>query len=243
MSPKDAHDDAPHEGASTSPQGRSKGEHRGTQRDGTSSRGRDAVLGQIRQALGRDAATAVQPPAPPRSWRPRALEPDALVDRFVEKVLAVQATCARVGSLHDVPADVARYVAQWDLAPRLVVAEPLRALPWPTALPVRDGAAGSEDLTAVTLCAAGVAETGSLMLASSPRTPTTLNFVPDVCIAVLHAEAIVSNLEQALRRVAPAMPRAVNIITGPSRTADVEQVVEIGVHGPRQLHIILIDRP
>lgn len=205
---------------------------------------RNAVLDDIRQALGRGGATAVQPPPPPRAWQaPDHAGQVGLASLFIDKASAAQATCVRVANLQDVPAEAARYVAQWDLPPRLVVAAALCELRWPTSLQVRGGAARSDDTTAVALCEAGVAETGSLMLVSSPQTPTTLAFVPDVCIAVLRRAAIVATLEQALRRVAAAMPRTVNIITGPSRTADVEQVVEIGVHGPRQLHVILVDSP
>ena len=101
-----------------------------------------------------------------------------------------------------------------------------------------------DDHVTVTRAFAGVAETGSLVLLSSPQSPTSLNFLPDVHVVVLARERIVRHLEDAwalLRSEVPAMPRTVNFITGPSRTADIEQTIQLGAHGPRGLHVILVE--
>ena len=82
------------------------------------------------------------------------------------------------------------------------------------------------------------------MLLSGPDHPTTLNFLPDTHIVVLRASQVVGPYEDAwarLRAAATAMPRTVNFVTGPSRTADIEQTIQLGAHGPRRLHIVLID--
>jgi L-lactate dehydrogenase complex protein LldG len=91
---------------------------------------------------------------------------------------------------------------------------------------------------------AGVAETGSLLLASGPHTPTALNFLVDDFLCVLPIDRLVPHLEDAwqlVRGELGVLPRALNLITGPSRTADVEQTIQLGAHGPRRLHLLLLE--
>ena len=98
----------------------------------------------------------------------------------------------------------------------------------------------------VTTAFVGIAETGSVMLLSDPSSPTTLNFLPEHHIVLLDRTRIVGHLEDAfatLRRERTAMPRSVNIITGPSRTGDVELNMEFGAHGPRRLYVMLLETP
>jgi L-lactate utilization protein LutC len=99
------------------------------------------------------------------------------------------------------------------------------------------------DPTSVTPCFAAVAEAGGIVTLSGPDTPSTLNFVPDNHIVVVHASQVLRHLEDAwalLRARGAPMPRTVNIISGPSRTADIEQTIQLGAHGPRRLHILLL---
>ena len=95
-----------------------------------------------------------------------------------------------------------------------------------------------------------VAETGTLMLPSDPARPTTLNILADTEIVVLRASRIVGAYEEAWDRLRAErtdpvtggfMPRNVMFVTGPSRSADIEQTLELGAHGPRRLHIVLLD--
>ena len=91
-----------------------------------------------------------------------------------------------------------------------------------------------------------MAEPGTPWLRSGPAGPTTLNFLPDTHVVVLRASRIVGAYEEAwdgLRsaRGETAMPRTVNFVTGPSRTADIEQTIQLGAHGPRRLHIVLVE--
>ena len=97
---------------------------------------------------------------------------------------------------------------------------------------------------------AGIAETGTLMLPSSPGRPTTLNILPETEIVVLRATRVVGAYEEAwdlLRAenrdplTGGPMPRNVMLVTGPSRSADIEQTLELGAHGPRRLHVVLVD--
>lgn len=178
---------------------------------------------------------------PPRHIRP-AQEADNL-GRFIRKFESRAGTTQRVASLAEVPTAVEAYRQAKDLPPRAVIGAALAELPWPAQWQVSHGAAGKEETLSVTPCLAGIAETGSLMLAASPQSPTTHNFVPDDHVVVLEASRIVAYFEDAwalLRARPEGIPRATNIISGPSRTADVEQTIQLGAHGPRRVHVILI---
>jgi len=100
------------------------------------------------------------------------------------------------------------------------------------------------DATVLTEAFAGVAETGSLVLLSSMNSPTSLNFLSDNYLCVLRRDHIVRHIEDVwdrIRQQVGTLPRAINFITGPSRTADVEQTIQLGAHGPRRLHVILFE--
>ena len=95
---------------------------------------------------------------------------------------------------------------------------------------------------------AGVAANGTFMMASGPASPTTLNFLPETHMVVLRTADIAGCYEDAWDRLRAAqdgepLPRTVNLITGPSRTADIEQTIQLGAHGPRRLCILLVDGP
>jgi L-lactate dehydrogenase complex protein LldG len=125
--------------------------------------------------------------------------------------------------------------------------EELEALPWKDQpmLTVTRGAAREPDAVSVTGALAGIAETGTLMLHSGPGGPSSLNFLPETHVVVLPAARVVGSYEDGwdlLRRRFGngTMPRTVNFITGPSRSADIEQTIQLGAHGPRRLHIVLV---
>jgi L-lactate dehydrogenase complex protein LldG len=216
---------------------------------------RDQILGTIRRARGGDidAATRAELDARLRGHKrgtiPKRVAHDhaALVDLFVENVVGLSGTVDRVASADDVPGAVADYLARENL-PATVRAAPapaIESLPWDKrpALTVSYGRSFGKDEVSVTPAFAAVAETGTLMLRSGPDHPTTLNFLPDTHVVVLRASRIVGPYEDAWAklRAAGAMPRTVNFISGPSRTADIEQTIQLGAHGPRRLHIVLID--
>lgn len=172
-----------------------------------------------------------------------------LVARFIHWAERVQATTARVATLADVPAAAADFLNRQNLPQRLRLApHPLvEGLDWASRplMEVAAGRAEAHDLSSLALAFAGVAETGTLMLHSGPQTPTTLNFLPDNHIVLLPASAIIGSYEAAWARLREAFgadwPRTVNLVTGPSRTADIEQELILGAHGPRRLHIIIVD--
>lgn len=107
---------------------------------------------------------------------------------------------------------------------------------------LRVGAPDGTENTGVSVCLAAVAETGSVVVASSAECPASLNFLPENHIVVVHEHQVVRYIEDVwpyLRALDP-LPRALNFLTGPSRTADIEQTLEIGVHGPRRMHVLLV---
>jgi len=82
------------------------------------------------------------------------------------------------------------------------------------------------------------------MLLSGPATPTTLAFLPETSIIVLSTERMLRAYEDGLgllRERDGGLPRSVNFITGPSRSGDIEQTLQLGAHGPRRLLILLVD--
>ena len=185
--------------------------------------------------------------------RAAALDERARIDLFVAMAEEVQTTVVRVASDDEVPAEVARYLAAENLPAELVMApDPgLDRIPWDARplLSIRRGRAEPGDAVSVTPCLAGIAETGTLLLVSGTDTPTTLNFLPDTHIVVLRAGQVVASYEdgwdlvRARSGVPGVWPRTLNLITGPSRTGDIEQKIQLGAHGPRRLHIVLVDEP
>jgi L-lactate dehydrogenase complex protein LldG len=178
--------------------------------------------------------------------RAKSLDRAARIALFLALAEEVDATVTRVASADAVPDAVARYLAERNLPARAVVApDPkLAGVPWEkTALDIRSGVAADTDPVGISACFAAIAETGTLMLVSGPASPTRNNFLPDTHVAIVQGDDVVGFYEEAwdLLRVAGAMPRTVNFITGPSRTGDIAQKLELGAHGPRRLHIVLVE--
>lgn len=174
------------------------------------------------------------------------------VDLFAELIAQVDATVDRVATTGDVPAALSNYLRGQNL-PASAVRAPdprLDAIPWASQpqLDLHAGKADPADEVSVTGAFGAIAETGTLMLTSGPDSPTTLNFLPETHVVVLWADQITGSFESqwdALRSFhgEGKMPRTVNFITGPSRSADIEQTLQLGAHGPRRLHVIFVDEP
>lgn len=224
----------------------------------SSSSSRNAILGRIRKNLGRDTGPQDAPAEvvtrlgnPPRNITPaRAQIPhDQQLDLFVKMAEDVNASVSRIENSEAIVGEVSRYLAEHN-QPAVVRLAPdsfITGLDWDkTTLEISSGVAGPLDLVSVTPAFAGVAETGSLMLRSGPDQPYTLNMLPDTHIVVIRASQIVGTYEEVwgLQRQSQGrgtMPRTFLWVTGPSRTGDIEQTLQLGAHGPRRLHIILVD--
>lgn len=226
---------------------------------------REAMLTAIRRGLRRgplpdDQAMALRARL---AGHPRHLIParsrlphDGQVALFMERLEREFATVARVASPDAVPGAVADYLTGQNLPSEMAVAPhpELRAIPWSSRplLRLREGRAAASDLVSLQHGFAGIAETGTLMLPSAPERPTTLNLLSDTAIVVLRTARVVGAYEEAwdlLRAeshdalTGGVMPRNVMLVTGPSRSADIESVLELGAHGPRRLHVVLVDAP
>ncbi len=166
---------------------------------------------------------------------------------FRDKAEAVSATTARIASLDDLPGAVSDYLAAQNL-PSAILATPdplFDAAPWDAQplLSLKRGVPGIDDLVALTCAHGGVAETGSLVMWHDKNNPHSASFVPETNIVVLPASRVVGSLEEAWAglRAAATPPRALCFITGPSRTGDIGLRIELGAHGPRRLHVVIVD--
>lgn len=222
---------------------------------------RDTMLAGIRRALGAGPddgrATTIERRIEdhPRGPAVARTEGDAAAKRalFIAKVEEAAATIVELRSLDEVPAAIADYLRAHNLPPilRLAPDPSLENLPWSKApmLTVTAGPSDGSDPVSLTGCVAGIAETGTLMLASGADNPTGLAFLPETHVVVVRRDQLVGGLEDAFDRLrekcgpsgGATWPRAINFITGPSRSGDIEQQLQMGAHGPRQLHVLLVD--
>lgn len=223
----------------------------------TSSAARSRILNDIRRALrrgelggaGREAverrlAVPERGPSVARARLPQA-EKVALFCRWAE---TNNATVARVAAA-DVAAEVSAYLARNNLPAEAAMAPSpqLDGYDWAgqKMLALRRGRGQGSDQVSVTGAFAAIAETGTLVMASGPDHPVSLNLLPDTHVVVLRESDIVGGYEDVWERLRArygkdGMPRTVNTITGPSRTGDIEQAMELGAHGPRRLHIVVV---
>lgn len=224
---------------------------------------KDAILGAIRRGLKRGPLPADQGAMlagrlathprhliPARSRLPRP-EQVALFVRNVEKEFG---TLERLPDLAAVPAAVTDYLAAQNMPSRIVMAPhpELQGIDWASRPMLEHEARRAQDGDLVSLqhAWAAVAETGTLFFPSDATRPTTLNLLPETEIVLLRASRIVGAYEEAwdMLRAERAdaltggfMPRNLMLVTGPSRSADIEQTLELGAHGPRRLHVLLVE--
>lgn len=169
---------------------------------------------------------------------------------FIDKAEGVQATVERVSSYAALPECVSRYLRERNLPAAIRIGNDarLRSADWQAAasLSVVDGASDGLDMAGLSHAIAGVAETGTVVLTAGADNPTTINFLPEYHLVVINGADIEGDMEAVWRRVRQMfgkgkMSRVVNFVTGPSRSADIEQTLLLGAHGPRALHIIVVD--
>ncbi len=177
--------------------------------------------------------------------RPPLVNPD-VVESFVQRVAAskVGATVDRVASIGRLPEAVARHLAERKLPAKIALqsAVALTALDWAGAGLALDG--GLDGGVGVSLARWEIAETGSLAVHSAADMPILLNFLPAVHVIAVRASTIVPHLEDyagAARQAGDPAPRNACLITGASGTTDIEGNLVLGAHGPRELHVIVID--
>lgn len=219
---------------------------------------RDAILGKVRSALHAGPADDARRKAVEQRLKKAApgvvpargqLPPAERVALFSEMAGKLSATVEHVRKAEDVPRAVTEYLRGRNLpsAVRMGTDPRLSGMPWDKqrALELRFGPSDGDDEAGVSHATAAIAETGTLVMTSGAGNPTTVNFLPEHHIVVVDAADIEGDLETVLVRIRKAygkgkMPRTVNLISGPSRSGDIEQKIILGAHGPRALHIIVV---
>lgn len=224
--------------------------------------GREAILGKLKSRLGRSSDLNGGNPARDhiqahsKNLIPQRgeLTQEQRVALFCQEATKVNASIVNVTSYDDIPSVVSDYLRSHQLPAQIkVTPDPrIKNLDWTakTSLMVNDGRADGDDPVSVSHAVGGVAETGTLVLTSGAESPTSLNFLPLDNIVVVSSDDIAGNYEalwdvirqRAIDNGTPGdLPRTVNWITGPSRTADIEQTLLLGAHGPQRLHIIIVE--
>ncbi len=215
---------------------------------------RTAILDRIRRSLSAPAADDVRqnavsdrialhlPGAVPTITSGKA------VKQFADKVLAAAASVETIAR-DDIAKSVTKFLRQHNLPQRLRMGadKRLKQIDWPkTGGPeIVSGPSDGKDLAGLSHAFAGAAETGTLILLSGQDNPTTVNFLPENHIVIVEAADVADNFEAIWTRLRKktakaGMPRTVNMITGPSRSADIEQTLIMGAHGPVRLHVIIV---
>jgi len=183
---------------------------------------------------------------PARTSNPRS----SSLALFCKKVIASQASLKKVKSYARAGPAIQAFLRQHNLPQILKTGTDrrLKKLVWEgkTSPEILVGPSSGDDLVAVSHALGAISETGTLLLTSGPENPTTLNFLPENHVIIVRKRDIRKSYEslwKALRRKFGKgnLPRAVNLITGPSRSADIEQTLILGAHGPLKLHIIIVD--
>lgn len=211
---------------------------------------RHAILSRIRKAQGRadeptqterDAATAYMAQ---HSCGPRPNMDNDLMLRFKEQAIRMSDTVDEVPALADVPAAIARFLNGIGVARNAIAWKTLEGMAWSDAgLDVAFRPPRNDDLVGITGAFCAIAETGTLMLLSGVDTYSSASLLPETHIAVVPASRIVASMEDAFalaRAEHGALPRAINFISGPSRTGDIEQTIVLGAHGPYRVHVIVV---
>ena len=217
---------------------------------------REAVLARVRKALGRTGSDA-QARADAEAYiaahaqGPRPSMPADLVQRFLARATDMASTVERIAALGEVPSAVARYLDALELRPEIAEQKSHHGVCWPEFAALDWKGAGlaidarpteGNDRLGITGSFCAIAETGTLVLVTGPQSPTATALLPDTHVAIVRADRIVSGMEEAfalVRRELPNAPRAINFISGPSRTGDIEQTIVLGAHGPYRVHILL----
>jgi L-lactate dehydrogenase complex protein LldG len=218
---------------------------------------RSTIFERIRAALGaerldraRRSAVARRIERHPRGPLPARAkrQGEERVALFASMLARQGADVRRVTTPKEAVGAVASYLGTCNLPPRVRMGKDgvLAALPWREAWDIERvfGAADPHDRASLSRAVAGAAETGTLFLLSGSDNPTSLNFLPEAHSVLIAASDIFASYEEAFDHVrvlsGGVMPRSVNLISGPSRTADIEQTIVRGAHGPRHLHVVIL---
>ncbi|HEX7810704.1 MAG TPA: lactate utilization protein C [Burkholderiales bacterium] len=213
---------------------------------------RENILKRIRAANGKQGGATTQEreaivarlrahtrgPLPSMNWDP--------LPRFKERCIVMMSTVDQVDSRTQLPQAIAKYLRENSLPVRGICWPEFADLGWAAAgLEFEARPSGGDDKVGVTGAFCAIAENGTLMLLSGEHTHATTSLLPETHIAVVPASRVVRAMEDGwdlLRNERGDMPRQVNFVSGPSRTADIEMTLVMGVHGPFRVHVIVVDQ-
>jgi L-lactate dehydrogenase complex protein LldG len=211
---------------------------------------RENILKRIRAANGKAAPATAQEreavvarlrahargPLPSMNWDP--------LPRFKERCIVMMSTVDQVDSRARLPQAIARYLRENNLPARGVCWPEFSDLDWSAAgLEFEARPSTGDDKVGVTGTYCAIAENGTLMLLSGEHTHATTSLLPETHIAVVPASRVVRAMEDGwdlLRKERGNLPRQVNFVSGPSRTADIEMTLVMGVHGPFRVHVVVV---
>lgn len=162
---------------------------------------------------------------------------------FLAKAEANLISVRELASLSEVPAAVGEILRSENLASDISIAPTLLGLDWPATISIRSAKARLDEKLTVSIAIAAIAETGSLVLCSGDGAPSSLTYAGERHVIVLHRKDIRGYLEDGLAAVKATQthwPRTVNLVSGPSRTADVAGIVVRPAHGPKAVDVLLI---
>ncbi len=215
---------------------------------------RENILARIRKAQGRSGSepTEAEIAMVREAIARHEVGPQPAFAHAPDRLAQFRKECDRLGTTHatlasegDIPAEVARYLAAGKLGRALAGWSEFAGLDWAGAgIEFRNRPANAEDATGLTGSFCAIAETGTVLLLSSPVTPKVTALLPETHICVVRAARMLDTMEESfalMRREAADPPRAVFFVSGPSRTADIEQTIVIGAHGPYRVHVIIVE--
>jgi L-lactate dehydrogenase complex protein LldG len=202
------------------------------------SEARDAILSTIERSRNGRATRPVIPSL--------MLPANDLAGLFEAKAEAEGSELLHMKAFEQAPGYIARALRRVGAPPRLHIpaASALRALPWADRVPdlaLIDEPPGGED-AAVSAADYAIAETGTVVFFSTREQPASWHFLPGREFILVSRAQVLPTLEDVLALAKKqGMPSTVNLVTGPSRTGDIEQTIEIGAHGPKHVHILMCD--
>ncbi|MBD3671785.1 MAG: LUD domain-containing protein [Gammaproteobacteria bacterium] len=210
------------------------------------SEARREILTRLRGESGTNKA-GVRDGAWSSSAGPRPRLDGSALEVFVDKLRQNSASVVRVDSEAAIIKAIGNFLrvegqGQGQGQGLVVMPHPrLRELNWPNDLEIQCRAPRASDLNVLSLAAFGIAETGSLVLLSGTETPSEANFLPENFLCLVDRANLIEHMEEVWQHLRQQgdFPACVNLISGPSRTADVEQTIQLGAHGPRRLLVVI----
>ena len=215
---------------------------------------RDRILGRVRSRVGAGATSEARAAAvsdrlgAPIGRAPRPTQSrttiEARASQFAEKAAAADATVTRISSMEALPEALSHELRQRNLGQTIRTGEDpaFRDLDWGQ-IETSRGPGRIEEPATLSVAPYGLAETGTLALCSGPENPVTLTFLGETHFVAVRASDLHEGFEElfAAHRASGRDPRTLNFVTGPSRSGDIGQTLQLGAHGPVALHIFLID--